>query len=58
MNETVIHVGGDDLAEMLAGHWQKGAYGTDEAMCLHGAIRRCCPVPGDAYLIEQVEAPR
>ena len=56
MNETVIHVGGDVLADMLAGHWQQGGYGNDEAMCLHGAIRRCCPVPGDAHLIEQVEA--
>jgi hypothetical protein len=56
MNETVIHVGGDKLADTLAGHWRKGAYGNKQAMCLHGAIRRCCPVPGDAYLIEQVEA--
>ena len=56
MNETVIHVGGDKLADTLAGHWRKGAYGNDEAMCLHGAIRRCCPVPGDAHLIELVEA--
>ncbi len=56
MNETVIHVGGDKLADTLAGHWRKGAYGNKQAMCLHGAIRRCCPVPGDAHLIEQVEA--
>ena len=56
MNETVIHVGGDVLADMLAGHWQQGDYGDDGAMCLHGAIRQCCPVPGDAHLIELVEA--
>jgi len=56
MNETVIHVGGDKLADTLAGHWRKGAYGNKQAMCLHGAIRRCCPVPGDAHLIELVEA--
>ena len=56
MSETVIHVGGDVLADTLAGHWRQGDYGNDKAMCLHGAIRRCCPVPGDAYLIEQVEA--
>ena len=56
MSETVIHVGGDDLASMLEGHWRQGDYGDTEAMCLHGAIRRCCPVPGDAHLIEQVEA--
>ena len=57
MSETVIHVGGDDLASMLEGHWRQGSYSdSDGAMCLHGAIRRCCPVPGDAHLIEQVEA--
>ena len=57
MNETVIHVGGDDLASMLEGHWRQGRYsGDDGAMCLHGAIRQCCPVPGDAHLIERVEA--
>ena len=56
MNETVIHVGGDDLAEMLEGHWRQGDYGNEQAMCLHGAIRQCCPVPGDAHLIERVEA--
>ena len=56
MSETVIHVGGDKLADTLAGHWRKGAYGNKQAMCLHGAIRRCCPVPGDAHLIELVEA--
>ena len=44
MNETVIHVGGDDLASMLEGHWRQGRYsGDDGAMCLHGAIRQCCP---------------
>ena len=56
MSETVIHVGGDDLAAMLEGHWRQGAYGDAQSMCLHGAIRRCCPVPGDADLIEWVEA--
>ena len=56
MSETVIHVGGDKLADTLAGHWRQGDYGNEQAMCLHGAIRRCCPVPGDAHLIEQVEA--
>ena len=56
MSETVIHVGGDDLASILEGHWRQGSYSdSDGAMCLHGAIRRCCPVPGDAHLIEQVE---
>ena len=56
MSETIIRVGGDELAEMLEGHWTQGDYDAGESMCLHGAIRRCCPVPGDAYLIEQVEA--
>jgi hypothetical protein len=37
-------------------HWTQGTWGNDQAMCLHGAIRRCQPVPGDAYIIEQVAA--
>lgn len=35
-------------------HWVQGKWGDDTAMCLHGAIRRCQPQRGDAYLIEQV----
>jgi hypothetical protein len=35
-------------------HWIKNSWGDDNAMCLHGAIRRCEPHPGDCYLILQV----
>jgi len=35
-------------------HWVKQSWGDDVSACLHGAIRRCQPIPGDAYLIEQV----
>jgi hypothetical protein len=35
-------------------NWGKGTYRACGAMCLHGAIRACQPVPGDAYLIEAV----
>jgi len=36
--------------------WTKGTYaaGDGGAVCLHGAIRLCSPVPGDAHLIERV----
>jgi hypothetical protein len=34
--------------------WTQGAWGDEQSMCLHGAIRRCQPQPGDAYLVEQV----
>jgi hypothetical protein len=34
--------------------WRQGAWGDEQSMCLHGAIRRCQPQPGDAYLVEQV----
>jgi len=48
-----------DLLELLGEngeHWMQGEWGDDTAMCLHGAIRRCQPQPGDAFLIEQVAA--
>jgi hypothetical protein len=35
-------------------HWVKQSWGDGVSACLHGAIRRCQPIPGDAYLIEQV----
>jgi hypothetical protein len=35
-------------------HWTKGTFGDDRQMCLHGAIRRCQPQPGDAYIVEHV----
>jgi hypothetical protein len=37
-------------------HWIQGEFGDDQSMCLHGAIRRCQPIQGDAYIIEQVAA--
>ena len=56
MTASVIHVGGDPLVKVLREkHWTKGVYDGAYGVCLHGAIRRCQPVPGDAYLIEQVE---
>lgn len=57
MTASVIHVGGDPLVKVLTEqHWTKGVYDGADGVCLHGAIRRCQPVPGDAYLIEQVES--
>lgn len=35
-------------------HWIQGQWGDDEQMCLHGAILRCQPIPGDAFIIQQV----
>jgi hypothetical protein len=36
-------------------HWVKKIwYAADGSVCLHGAIRRCQPIPGDAHLVEQV----
>ena len=57
MSETIIHLDGElPLAVLDRDGWTQGAWGEDGGpTCLHGAIRRCAPVPGDAYLIEQVE---
>ncbi len=35
-------------------NWVKRSWGDGVSACLHGAIRRCQPQPGDAHLIEQV----
>ena len=54
-----IAINESDLLALLGDngeHWVKGAWGDGDRMCLHGAIRRCQPVPGDAYLIERVAA--
>ena len=57
MSETMIHAGGPVAVQVLDEHgWTQGTYDNNGAMCLHGVLRRCTPVPGDAYLIEQVEA--
>ena len=61
MTDTIIHIDLDALDERLAngerwaknwGNWKAA----DGETCLHGAIRYCQPVPGDAYIIEQVSA--
>ena len=57
MSAPVIHVGGQPLVDVLTTRgWTQGDYENDGEVCLHGAIRLCQPVPGDAHLIEQVEA--
>lgn len=56
---TIIHIDLDALDERLDGGelWTTG-WGDwqdrQSSTCLHGAIRYCQPVPGDAYLIEKV----
>ena len=58
-DNVTIKINEADLLALLGEngeHWVKGAWGDDDRMCLHGAIRRCQPVPGDAAVIEQVAA--
>ena len=53
----MIKIPESDLLALLGQHgehWVQGSWGDTDAMCLHGAIRRCASVKGDAYLIEQV----
>ena len=53
----VITIPEADLVAILGDngeHWVQGSWGAGVSACLHGAIRRCQPIPGDAYLIEQV----
>ncbi len=53
----VITIPEADLVAILGDrgeHWVQGRWGDGVSACLHGAIRRCQPIPGDAYLIEQV----
>jgi len=52
-----IKINETDLLDLLGENgerWVQGEWGDGDAMCLHGAIRHCAPLPGDAYLIEQV----
>ena len=52
-----IHIPESELIALLGEkgeNWVQGSWGDGNAMCLHGAIRRCAPQPGDAFLIEQV----
>jgi len=56
-NTMSIKIDTNELLSLLGTdgeHWVQGKWGDDTAMCLHGAIRRCQPQPGDAHLIEQV----
>lgn len=59
MTTTIIHIDLDAVDERLNhgnlwvagwGDWKS----SDARTCLHGAIRFCQPVKGDAYLIERV----
>ena len=53
----VITIPEADLVAILGNngeHWVQQSWGDGVSACLHGAIRRCQPQPGDAFLIEQV----
>jgi hypothetical protein len=57
--EAMIKINSTDLLDLLGENgerWIKGQWDDAEHMCLHGAIRRCQPVPGDAFIIERVAA--
>jgi hypothetical protein len=57
--KPIITIPEADLVAILGDNgerWVQGTWGNGESVCLHGAIRRCQPVPGDAYLIERVAA--
>ncbi len=53
----VITIPEADLVAILGDrgeHWVQGRWEDGVSVCLHGAIRRCQPIPGDAHLIERV----
>ena len=56
--KPIITIPEADLVAILGENgerWVQGTWGDGEGgVCLHGAIRRCQPVPGDAYLVEKV----
>jgi len=58
MTDTIISIpGAEPLAILDARGWTKGSYGGKGGggpVCLHGAIRLCQPVPGDAPIVEAV----
>ena len=61
MTTTIIHIDLDAVDERLhrGELWAKGWNdwaSPESATCLHGAIRYCQPVKGDAHLIERVGA--
>jgi hypothetical protein len=55
--DMTIRIPEADLLKLLGQngeHWLRGSWERADKMCLHGAIRRCSPQRGDAFLIEQV----
>ena len=55
--KPIITIPEADLVAVLGRngeHWVQQSWGDGVSACLHGAIRRCQQIPGDAYLIEQV----
>jgi len=57
MTATIISIAGAaPLAILDAKGWRKGSYGNKLSgpVCLHGAIRLCALVPGDAQIVESV----
>jgi len=59
MTDAIISIpGAEPLAVLDARGWVRGSYGTKASgpVCLHGAIRLCAPVLGDAQIIEVVAA--
>jgi hypothetical protein len=55
--DMTIRIPEADLLNLLGQngeHWLQGSWKRANKLCLHGAIRRCSPQPGDAFLIEQV----
>jgi hypothetical protein len=52
---TIIHIDPEAPLHILDEHgWTQGSYDADAGVCLHGAIRLCQPIPGDAQIIERV----
>ena len=59
--KPIITIPEADLVAILGDNgerWVQGTWSNGDRVCLHGAIRRCQPVPGDGYLIEQVARQR
>lgn len=56
-DNMTIRIDSTKVLDLLGEHgerWVKGEWGDEDGMCLHGAIRRCQPQPGDAFIVEQV----
>ena len=57
MTDAIISIpGAEPLAVLDARGWVRGSYGNKLSgpVCLHGAIRLCALVPGDAQIVESV----